>query len=93
MTSTDTDTANTQALALLIDAGLEFGQTVGVFAARQSDEAKAMIELARERWHEDGEIEIDDNAIAAGSADEGDYVMAWVWVDNPESDDDNDNEG
>ena len=41
--------------------------------------------MAKDRWHRDGEIEIDDNAKVSVSGDgEGAYVQAWVWVDFPE---------
>ena len=48
-------------------------------------------ETARVEWHEDGSVEIDDNARVSLSFDEeteekknvikGAYVQAWVWVD------------
>jgi hypothetical protein len=47
-------------------------------------------ELAKEQYHRDGEIEIDPDAPVSRSAydscerDDGAYVQAWVWVDNPE---------
>lgn len=39
--------------------------------------------LARRYYHDEGVIEIDDNALIAKGADCGAYVEAWVWVDNP----------
>ncbi len=36
-------------------------------------------EAAKETYHRQGEIEIDDNAIV-GDSDDGAYVQAWVWV-------------
>jgi hypothetical protein len=35
---------------------------------------------ARELYHEEGEIEIDDNAHVSTEGGEGAYVEAWVWV-------------
>jgi hypothetical protein len=35
---------------------------------------------AKELYHEEGEIEIDENAQVSVSGDEGAYVQAWVWV-------------
>jgi len=35
---------------------------------------------AKELYHEEGEIEIDDNAEVSTSGREGAYVQAWVWV-------------
>jgi hypothetical protein len=86
----NTKVTSQQALAALIDAGLTFSEAVEVFAARQSEQDQTLIHLARERHHVDGEIEIDDDTILSESEDDGFYVMAWVWVNNPEltSDDD-----
>lgn len=39
---------------------------------------------AKEGFHLDGELEIDDGATVSGSGDEGDYVQAWVWVPDPD---------
>ena len=44
---------------------------------RKSD----IIDLARERHHKDGEIEIDCSARLSEGGDNGCYVSAWVWVD------------
>jgi hypothetical protein len=35
---------------------------------------------ARELYHEDGEIEVDSNALVSAGDDDGAYVQAWVWV-------------
>ena len=50
-------------------------------------------DIARQRWEDEGQIEIDDNAIVSiVDGDEpvhGAYVAAWVWVDlDEEADDD-----
>lgn len=45
--------------------------------------------LARDQYQSDGEIEFDHGAVvsidedAAPGTEEGAYVAAWVWVDNP----------
>jgi hypothetical protein len=39
--------------------------------------------LAKRFFHDEGVIEIDDNARIAKGAECGAYVEAWVWVDNP----------
>jgi hypothetical protein len=39
--------------------------------------------LAKRLFHDEGVIEIDDNARIAKGAECGAYVEAWVWVDNP----------
>lgn len=45
----------------------------------------AMVQTAQERYHRDGEIEIDEGATvsrAPGNPNRGAYVQAWVWVDD-----------
>jgi len=43
--------------------------------------------LARELWHDEGQIEIDDNAIISRNDEvPGAYVAAWLWVDFLEAD-------
>jgi hypothetical protein len=42
------------------------------------------IEAARRLWHDDGQIEIDTQCVVSESADDGAYVMAWVWVPDDE---------
>lgn len=37
---------------------------------------------AKELYHDEGEIEIDENARVSVS-DEGAYIEAWVWVRSP----------
>jgi hypothetical protein len=40
-------------------------------------------QLARKKWQDEGECEIDRNAVVSVSEDNGAYVQAWVWVDDP----------
>ena len=40
-------------------------------------------ELVAEQIEREGEIELDDEVVARRGADNGMYVMAWVWVDFP----------
>lgn len=35
---------------------------------------------ARRLYHQDGEIEVDDNARVSRGGEDGAYVEAWVWV-------------
>lgn len=42
------------------------------------------IQAAKDEYQEDGRIEIDNSAVASRS-DEGCYVQAWVWVQAPET--------
>jgi hypothetical protein len=40
-----------------------------------------IVELAREQWHQEGSVEIDDEAKLSEGNDNGCYVAAWVWID------------
>lgn len=40
---------------------------------------------AKDQYHCDGEVEIDDNAKTSRGSDRGCYVQAWVWVYWPEA--------
>lgn len=58
---------------------------------KADEEAKATPELdakyralAKEEYEVEGEIEIDDNAKISYGDDNGAYVQAWVWVEDPE---------
>lgn len=46
-----------------------------------------LLKKARELYHEDGTIEIDDNA-QTSVGDEGTWVQAWVYVPHEEGEDD-----
>jgi hypothetical protein len=35
---------------------------------------------AKELYHEEGEVEVECNALVSRGDDEGAYVEAWVWV-------------
>lgn len=37
---------------------------------------------ARDRYHREGAIEVDEQATVSHGADNGAYVQAWVWVEN-----------
>ncbi len=39
---------------------------------------------AKELYHQEGEIEVDDNARVSSGTDKGAYVQAWVWVPSQE---------
>lgn len=61
-------------------------------------EAQYYFDAAKDQYHSEGEIEIDDDAVVSLSEDtdyesghRGAYVEAWVWVDNPELKIDEDN--
>ena len=73
------------ALMGLARSGLTFSDCVHFFAQQSTDREKELRRLAHETLHEDGEVEIDDNAIVSTPEDaeiakDGAYVMAWVWV-------------
>lgn len=70
-----------------IAAGVTFAQSKQLYAERNSERDLAIIAKAREDWHVDGQVEIDDTTITSGSeGDGGDYVLAWVWVDFDDDD-------
>lgn len=46
----------------------------------ESEQGTPYLEYARDRLDKDGEIEFDEDAAVSLSADDGAYVMAWVWV-------------
>jgi hypothetical protein len=73
-----------QLLVRAIKAGATFSDFMTVYAEHRKDDPThedEIIAAAREQWHEDGKIEIDDNTICSGSSGAGDYVLAWVWAD------------
>jgi hypothetical protein len=74
----------TSALRELKEKGLDFGQAVTVFAA--GEEEARLIAAARDEWHRDGEVEIDQDVVVSRGDDNGAYVMAWVWVTDPDPD-------
>jgi len=39
-----------------------------------------IVQMARDEYEREGEIEIDDNAKLSEGDDNGAYVQAWVWV-------------
>jgi hypothetical protein len=68
-----------QILAGLIADGLSFGECVEAFATDDP-----LIEKARDEYVHEGEVEIDDATVVSRGDDSGAYVLAWVWVDDPE---------
>jgi hypothetical protein len=47
------------------------------------EEAAAYVATAARLYHDDGTIEVDDNAVVQPASDfHGAFVMAWVWVDD-----------
>lgn len=75
-----------KALRALIKSGLTFGEAVNVFAESRTESDLAYVKLAQE-YGRDGELEVDDSAQVSDS-DEGAYVMAWVWVESPDNEED-----
>jgi hypothetical protein len=51
----------------------------------KSDTDDPYREAARERWHRDGECEIDDDAVVSEGLDPDAYVMAWVRMTNEQA--------
>lgn len=91
-----TDTINhddiKQRLEALIDDGLTISHVLDALSARETPKQRAMIEAAET---EDGKIEVDTDSICSATDDEiqeGCYVLAWLWVDNPDFTDDDETE-
>lgn len=66
-------------LAKLVDQGLTFGDCVAAFATNRA--TSKVVQTAHDRYAEpsNGSIEIDPETVVS-EADEGVWVMAWVWV-------------
>jgi len=71
--------------------GLKFADCVRFFADRDGDEHKSntpdererhlsIVQMAKDEYHRDGEIEVDDTTVLSEGEDNGAYVCAWVWV-------------
>jgi len=43
---------------------------------------RAYVEAAKLLHHDEGTLEVDDNAAVSRSSDGGAYIQAWVWVGN-----------
>ena len=75
-------TAEERGATLAGIGGLGFGDCVTRFKAAEDDPHVA---AAREHYHRDGEVEIDESTVLSDSRSvggNGEYVMAWVWVYN-----------
>jgi len=73
---------------LFIYQGLTLSDIISVYAKRRTDEEKALVKKAIEEFHEEGELEIDENAYvslpetdAKVEPHTGAYVLGWVWVE------------
>lgn len=66
------------ALADLRGKGLTFADCVETWAAADDD---PYVAYAREHLAHEGDVEIDDHAVISDSSG-GNYVMAWLWVDD-----------
>ena len=70
-------------LRQLIEKGLTFGECIAAFAAPKDD---PIVLAAREiTIHQEGKLEVDETTVRSGSTDDGDYVLAWLWVSNEEA--------
>lgn len=47
---------------------------------QDNQDGAAYLAYAKDRLHCDGDLEFDDDATVSMGADEGAYVMGWVWV-------------
>lgn len=52
------------------------------FARLVENSDSRVVAVAREIYHRQGEVEVDEHTVVSGNpgTDEGWYVMAWVWV-------------
>lgn len=73
----------TNDLKLMIREGLTFAECVQAFGVDRDTDPYA--KAAHEMYHRDGELEIDDTTVLSGSGDNGEYVLAWVWVYNADA--------
>lgn len=81
------ETQELEGVRLLREAiakGLTFGEAMHVFAEKNSERDLRIIEAARDSAR-DGEVEIDDATICSGTDGNGDYVLAWVWAEDPKA--------
>lgn len=62
---------------LLAGPGLTFGALTPLFGRGEDD---PYVKAARTYLVEEGCIEIDDPAVVSEGAEDGAYVMGWVWV-------------
>ena len=76
----------TYALEGLARAGLTYADCVAFFAKHRSSEELDYVVAAKDMYHVDGELEVDDNAPVSMGEDPGAYVAVWVWIPK-ESDD------
>jgi len=69
-----------RALKRLQAKGLTFADCVRAYGIERDSDP--LCKAAHAMYGEEGKIEIDSTTVRSGSGDDGDYVMAWVWVDN-----------
>lgn len=61
--------------------GLGLADVTVALAAKRDAYDLAAVKVAKENHEDEGEVEIDDNALTSRDDDEsGCYVMAWVWA-------------
>jgi hypothetical protein len=72
-----------QALKLLKESGLSFGDCVTVFG--ETADNSPLIGAAQEIHQEEGSLEIDDTTVISRGDEPGAYVMAWVWVNDADA--------
>lgn len=57
-----------------------FAEAVALAQSKADAYDKSAVAAAFEKYHRDGEIEIDGGVTSRGDDELGCYVMAWVWV-------------
>lgn len=72
----------------LFRCGLTMADCREFFATKRTAKELYYVKLAEELYHEEGEVEIDGDAIVSLTQEyeepKGAYVMAWVWVPKDE---------
>lgn len=58
-----------------------------VDALEEARQGWMYVQSAKEIYHRDGEIEIDDDA-GVSTSEDGAYVQGWLWVQDEEKEDD-----
>ena len=56
-----------------------------IFSPYEDSEAMDIHQAARSKYHVEGSIEIDSNAVISEGKD-GAYIMGWLWVDRSDMD-------
>lgn len=76
-------------LTALVERGLEFSDVMAVMGVTADE--NPMVAAARNKARE-SQVEVDDKTILSEGGPEGCYVLAWLWVENPDFNEDEEDE-